>query len=103
MFLHMTHRQRQVGRANPDRTEIIAGHARKAAVHLFDEVGAELEFPLQAFARERHAAARRRRFRAVFAVRRTGGKAQSAADTIVILGFFRLLQFQDQAPLSPRS
>ena len=92
LFLDVPHRERQVGRMNSDRAEIVAGHAGETAVHLLDEVGAELEFPFKTLAGERNAAARRGGFLEVFAIGRADGEAQSASDTIVILrdssGFF---------------
>jgi hypothetical protein len=75
-------------------TEIVAGHAGKAAVHLFDQVRAEFKLSLKSLASERDPAARRSCFREVFAIGRADREAQPAADAILICRFTRFYQVQ---------
>ena len=79
---------------NSDRAEIVAGHAGKTTVHLFNEVGAKFELAFKTLARKRHASPRRGGFFEVFAIGWAGGEAKSASNAIQILGFPRLNQIQ---------
>ena len=49
LLLHVAHRERQLGRMDADRADVIAGHAREAAVHLLNQIRTELELSLEPF------------------------------------------------------
>ena len=42
LFLHVTHLERQVSRADANRANVIAGQTIQAGIHLFGQVGGQL-------------------------------------------------------------
>ena len=87
LFLHVAHRERQLGRLDSHRADLVAGHAGKAAIELLNQVRAGVELPLDAFAGKRHAAPGRSCLLQVLPVGGAGGEAQTTADTIQVRAF----------------
>src|ERR1019366_9905706 len=87
LFLHVAHRQRQLGRLDSHRADIVAGHADKAAIELLHEVRARIELSFDAFAPKRYAAPGRSCLLEVFPVSGACGEAQTTADTVQVRAF----------------
>ena len=90
LLLQVAHLQRQVGRMDAHRADVVAGQAVKAGIHLLDQVGAELQFAFQPLARQRHPPARRGRLAEKFPVGRADSQAQPAADAVQVFGLRRV-------------